>query len=272
MRNYLRTRRGQTGPAGPLSPMLALLAIFGTSFVVSLSGALAPGPLFTLAVRETLRRGFWAGPVVSAGHAIVELALVIGLAVGLKQFLGDEGPVTAAIALVGGAFLLWMGYGMVRSAPRQSLSLGRESLALAAVGGNPEPGPTVRRGYGARVLAAAGGNDQTPASPRVGAMALVLAPAGALVSISNPYWVIWWASVGAAYMSKSLEQGAAGVASFFTAHILSDFAWLTLVAFVLATGRRIMSRAVYRGILVACGLFLLVLGVYFLYSGVGFLR
>jgi threonine/homoserine/homoserine lactone efflux protein len=265
MRNYLRTRRGQTGPAGFLSPMLALLAIFGTSFVVSLSGALAPGPLFTLTVRETLRRGFWAGPVVSAGHAIIELALVIGLAVGLKQFLEDEGPVT-------GAFLLWMGYGMVRNAPRQSLSLGRESLTLAAVGGNPDPAPNARPGYGARVLAAAAGNDHTAASPRVGAMALVLAPAGALVSISNPYWVIWWASVGAAYMSKSLEQGAAGVASFFTAHILSDFAWLTLVAFVLATGRRVMSRTVYQGILVACGLFLLVLGVYFLYSGVGFLR
>ena len=57
-----------------------------------------------------------------------------------------------------------------------------------------------------------------------------------------------------------------------TAHILSDFAWLTLVAFVLATGRRIMSGRVYRGFLAACGLFLLVLGVYFLYSVVGFLR
>jgi hypothetical protein len=33
-----------------------------------------------------------------------------------------------------------------------------------------------------------------------------------------------------------------------------------------------MSRTVYQGILAACGLFLLVLGVYFLYSGVGFLR
>jgi threonine/homoserine/homoserine lactone efflux protein len=63
-----------------------------------------------------------------------------------------------------------------------------------------------------------------------------------------------------------------GVGAFFTAHILSDFAWLTLVAFVLATGRRIISRGVYRGILVTCGLFLLVLGAYFLYSGIGFLR
>src|SRR3990172_5776081 len=111
--------------------MLALLAIFGTSFVVSLSGALMPGPLFTLTVRETLRRGFWAGPVVTVGHAVIELALVIGLAVGLKRFLQDEGPATAAIALAGGAFLLWMGYEMLRSAPRQSLDLERERLPAA---------------------------------------------------------------------------------------------------------------------------------------------
>jgi threonine/homoserine/homoserine lactone efflux protein len=267
----------RSGPAVLMSPMLALLAIFGTSFVVGLSGALMPGPLFTLTVRETLRRGFWAGPVVSAGHAVIELALVIGLAVGLKRFLEDEGPATGAVALAGGAFLLWMGYGMLRNAPRQSLSLGRESLASTAAArawhpaDNPQP-PSARRGYGARVLAAAVGNDQAQASPQVGAMAAVLIPAGVLVSVSNPYWVIWWASVGAAYMSESLEHGAVGVGSFFTGHILSDFAWLTLVAFVLASGRRIMGRGVYRGILAACGLFLLILGTYFIYAGIGFLR
>ena len=251
--------------------MLALLAIFGTSFVVSLSGALAPGPLFTLTVRETLRRGFWAGPVVSAGHAIVELALVIALAVGLKRFLEDESPATAVIALAGGAFLLWMGYTMVRSAPHQSLDVGRESPALVAAAGGPDPAASVRRGYGARVPAPAA-KDGGAAGQGIGSMALALVPAGALVSISNPYWVIWWASVGAAYMSESLEKGAAGVGAFFTAHILSDFAWLTLVAFVLASGRRVVSRGLYRGILVACGLFLLVLGGYFIYSGVAFLR
>jgi threonine/homoserine/homoserine lactone efflux protein len=170
-----------------------------------------------------------------------------------------------------------MGYGMLRSAPRQSLSLARESLAPAAAAdashpaGKPQPASSARRGHGTRVLAAAVGNGQAQASPRVGAMAAVLIPAGVLVSVSNPYWVIWWASVGAAYMSESLEQGAAGVGSFFTGHILSDFAWLTLVSFVLASGRRIMSRGVYQGILAACGLFLLALGAYFVYSGIGFL-
>ena len=227
--------------------MAAILAIFGTSFVVSLSGALMPGPLFTLTVRETLRRGFWAGPVVTTGHALIELVLVVGLALGMKRFLEEEGTATGAIALAGGVVLLWMGVQMLRNAPRQALDLGRDTVGAT---GNP---------------------GRTSGKAVVTAMAPALVPAGALVSLSNPYWVLWWASIGAAYMSESLEEGAAGVASFFTAHILSDFAWLTLVAFVLATGRRLMSRGLYRGILVACGVFLLALGVRFVYTGIDFL-
>ena len=226
--------------------MDAILAIFGTSFVVSLSGALAPGPLFTLTVRETLRRGFWAGPVVTTGHALIELALVIGLALGMRRFLEEEGAATAGIALAGGAVLLWMGFQMLRSAPHQALDLGRESAGAVH-------------------------NPGTMTGARPATMVAALVPAGALVSLSNPYWVLWWASIGAAYMSESLEEGAAGVTSFFTAHVLSDYAWLSLVAFALATGRRLISRRLYRGILVSCGLFLVLLGGRFLYTGVDFL-
>jgi hypothetical protein len=48
--------------------------------------------------------------------------------------------------------------------------------------------------------------------------------------------------------------------------------WLSLVAFVLATGRRLMSQRVYQSILLLCGLFLLILAAWFIYSGVDFLR
>jgi threonine/homoserine/homoserine lactone efflux protein len=101
--------------------------------------------------------------------------------------------------------------------------------------------------------------------------ASILVPAGVLASVANPYWIIWWATIGMAYIDKALVHGAAGVGSFFTAHILSDFAWLSLVAFGLVTGRRLMSTPVYRGILMVCGAFLIGLGVWFIYSGVSFI-
>jgi len=49
-----------------------------TSFIVALSGALMPGPLLTLTVGEAARRGFWAGPLIIVGHALLELALAYG--------------------------------------------------------------------------------------------------------------------------------------------------------------------------------------------------
>jgi threonine/homoserine/homoserine lactone efflux protein len=229
----------------------ALAAIFGTAFVVSLSGALSPGPLTTLAVREGARTGFWAGPALAFGHGVVELLLVIGLALGLNQVL-DRDAVTAAIALLGGSFLLWLGVRTLITAPRQELQIQRETQEAGAAAG-----PLGRR------LSGALGPVQTRA----------LAPlmlAGVVASVTNPYWVAWWATIGTAYIVESLEYGVAGVATFYTAHILTDIGWLSLIAFVLAGGRRLMSRTVYRGILGACGLFLLALGVWFLSSGLGY--
>jgi len=263
--------------------MMALLAIFGSSFLISLSGALMPGPLFTLSVRETLRRGFWVGPLLATGHALIELALVVGLALGLSEFLG-EGKGTAAIAMLGGTFLIWMGYEMLRTAPRQELGLpaGRHGLPARGRSAAPQPVPIPIPiedppwSYRRRLMAAMRGVEASAgprghASRQAGAAASILVPAGVLVSVANPYWIIWWATIGMAYIDKALVHGPAGVSTFFTAHILSDFAWLSLVAFALVTGRRLMSPPVYRGILMACGAFLVGLGVWFIYSGVSFI-
>ncbi len=72
------------------------------------------------------------------------------------------------------------------------------------------------------------------------------------------------------YLLWSLNLGIAGVASFFTGHILADLAWYALVAFIVATGRKVMNDTVYRGLLIVCGLALLSLGGYFITSGVSF--
>jgi threonine/homoserine/homoserine lactone efflux protein len=247
--------------------MIALLAIFGSSFLISLSGALMPGPLFTLSVRETLRRGFWVGPLLATGHALIELALVVALALGLSEFLA-EGKGTAVIAMLGGLFLIWMGYEMLRTAPRQELRLAPQPVPVPIPIEDP---PWRAVSYRQRLLAAMRGSEAPGTTSRIRPMSAVLVPAGVLVSVANPYWIIWWATVGMAYIDKALAHGPAGVGTFFTAHILSDFAWLSLVAFGLVTGRRLMSTPVYRGILMVCGAFLLALGTWFVYSGVSFL-
>ena len=214
-------------------PEAALAAIFATSFIVGLSGSLMPGPLLALNISEVARRGFWAGPLLVLGHAIVEFAAVVALAWGAGQLLGN-GLIAGIIGLIGGAFLVWMGFGLLRTARRQA------ALQVSSPGANRSMGS--------------------------------LALSGILVSISNPFWVLWWFTVGAAYVLWSLQQGVAGVSLFYLGHIFSDLGWYTLVSIVIATGRRMVGDAWYRGALALCGLALFVLGGYFMVSGIGFLQ
>ncbi len=214
--------------------MTKLAAIFTTSLMVGFSGTLMPGPLLTVTISQSAQRGFWQGPLLILGHAIAELAIVLALTAGLSRLLKRK-AVAGLIGLLGGAFLLWMGLDIARSAWWGTVSL---SLASAERSGT-QVGPVV---------------------------------AGALVSISNPYWVLWWATVGVSYVALALRQGPLGLGSFYVGHILSDLSWYSLVAFVITAGRSLLSQPVYRGILLICGFFLIALSIYFIYSGINFLR
>ena len=50
--------------------------IFMTSFVIALSGALAPGPLLAACISESTKHGFKSGPLMILGHAILEIIMV----------------------------------------------------------------------------------------------------------------------------------------------------------------------------------------------------
>jgi threonine/homoserine/homoserine lactone efflux protein len=105
--------------------MILFITLFVTSFIVALSGAIMPGPLLTVTITESSRRGMMTGPLLIAGHAILELALVVALLMGLAPLLKME-PVFIVIALAGSAVLLWMGVGMLKSLPAVTLDHQRQ--------------------------------------------------------------------------------------------------------------------------------------------------
>ncbi|MDW7650214.1 MAG: LysE family transporter [Bacillota bacterium] len=204
--------------------------IFISAYLVGFSGALAPGPLLTLTVNESFRRGYKAGPQLITGHAILELFIVVLIAGGLHRFAG--GPVFGVIAFLGSGFLLWMGWQLTTGAAR-----GVIKLEL----------------------------DAAPAEKEKGLLVL-----GAITSLANPYFALWWLTVGAGYVVVAMNYGLPGVGAFFTGHILADYTWYTLVSTAIAGGRRFFSNTVYRVVVFCCGVFILVLAVYFFWSGFGF--
>ena len=91
--------------------------------------------------------------------------------------------------------------------------------------------------------------------------------AGVLVSLANPYWSLWWATIGFGYVGMGIRFGWIGVATFFAGHILSDFAWYTLVSVSVARGRSLLSDEIYRGVIRLCGLAIILFGLWFVWSG-----
>ena len=214
---------------------MELLLLAGSWWIIGFSGAMMPGPVTTLIVTETARRGFIAGPLITIGHVGLELVMVVALFFGLGDLL-KQNAVAGTIGVLGGLFLLWMGFDIVRNAWQSKVTL---NLAPGAARARASHNPIV---------------------------------AGVLATITNPYWLLWWATVGAAYLFTFRAFGFAGVVAFYVGHTLADWVWGSVVAFVVATGRRAMSDRVYRGILIVCGAFLIGLSFYFVSSGIGFLH
>jgi threonine/homoserine/homoserine lactone efflux protein len=87
--------------------------------------------------------------------------------------------------------------------------------------------------------------------------------AGLLTSVSNPYFIIWWATIGLSYIALSQQRGIMGLGSFYTGHIMADCVWYFSVAAAITVGKKIMSDHTYRWIIGLCGVFLMALGLYF---------
>ncbi len=95
--------------------------------------------------------------------------------------------------------------------------------------------------------------------------------AGMTTSIANPYWLLWWATVGPALVVRASAWGLLGVLAFAAAHLLCDLGWLSFLSWGVFTSRRFFKAGVFRAVLAACGVALLGFGVYFIVSGARFL-
>lgn len=91
---------------------------------------------------------------------------------------------------------------------------------------------------------------------------------GALVSLANPYFTLWWATVGIGYLTVTIDRGWAGGITFYLFHILADLLWYSAVAMAVSRGRNLLSDKIYRGLIGSCALFLVLFGGYFGYCGI----
>jgi threonine/homoserine/homoserine lactone efflux protein len=89
---------------------------------------------------------------------------------------------------------------------------------------------------------------------------------GILLSLANPYWSIWWASIGLGYIFHAMRFGMNGIICFFVGHILADLTWYASVSIAVSKGRSLLNDRIYRQVIAGCATFLLGFAGYFLYA------
>jgi threonine/homoserine/homoserine lactone efflux protein len=110
---------------------VVLWGIFISAFLIGFSGAMMPGPMLGVTIDGSLKKGWTAGPLTVLGHGILEFILIVIMTFGLKDFFSNP-TVAGFIGFFGGAFLAWMGYGMIKSGINKSVSLESQSMGKGA--------------------------------------------------------------------------------------------------------------------------------------------
>ncbi|MDD5570988.1 MAG: LysE family transporter [Bacteroidales bacterium] len=91
--------------------------------------------------------------------------------------------------------------------------------------------------------------------------------AGALVSISNPYWIIWWVTIGLGYILISQQYGFVGICIFFIGHILGDLTWYSFISYLVTGGKKYFTDKVYKYLIGVCAALLIIFSGIFIYYG-----
>lgn len=191
---------------------LDLISFAAMVALISLSGVMAPGPLFAATISAG-KNNPKAGFIISAGHAAVEIPLIAFLFL-FGSFLGDAER--KILAFVGGAVLLYFAYMELRSEVH---------------------GRVFRNFF-----------------------------TGAVMSALNPYFLLWWATIGLSLATKAVDFGIVGLLVFIVVHEACDFGWLGFVGYSSGKGAAIWGDKAVRTLKIISSGLLAVFGLYFIVS------
>jgi threonine/homoserine/homoserine lactone efflux protein len=90
--------------------------------------------------------------------------------------------------------------------------------------------------------------------------------AGLVATGANPYFFVWWATVGVTLIWNASVFGAAGLLAFALVHWLCDLSWDTFVSLTVFKTRRLWTEKVFTLVFLFCFAVLVAFGVWFIIS------
>ena len=207
---------------------MTLLDIGLQIILVSASGVFFPGPLFFATLVLSKYGGFWSGIKIAVGHTIVELPVIILFSV--PWMILFSSPVTFSIirviSLVGGISLIAFGI-----------------LYVVKTFNKNDKHTSILESYGI----------QNP---------LLV---GILFTGINPFFFLWWISVGVKLISDSIAflGYPLGIFFLFFVHIWMDYAWLGLSSYFASKGIKLIRQRYHKSLI-------LLLTIPLFYYGINF--
>lgn len=202
--------------------LLFLLSVI----LISLSGALSPGPLLFTNLSNASRWGWRGGFWLSIGHTFVEFPLILLIAFGLS-FLFYIPGFHVGLAIVGGSVLIVFGAFQVREAIKSIEDVDEIDLA----------------------------KDKPTRHPIL---------IGFVFSALNPFFIVWWFTAGAKIVLDALLFAAlAGVIIMFLSHVWIDYVWLMGTAWLTNKGTNLIGTKGYRVLNATFGVLLIIFGAVF---------
>ena len=92
--------------------------------------------------------------------------------------------------------------------------------------------------------------------------------AGILTTALNPFFWLWWVTIGVMLEMKFLDFGVMGLAAFIVVHWLCDLVWLSFVSNLVYRTHSLWGRKFQEGLFITGSLLLVGFGIWYTISGI----
>jgi len=89
---------------------------------------------------------------------------------------------------------------------------------------------------------------------------------GVILTVGNPYFLLWWVTVGLALATRALALGALAFGLFAIVHWLCDLVWLEALSLASFKGTRLLGQRSQKVVLAVCSAALILIGLAFIFD------
>ena len=203
-----------------------LASLVVSTIIVSVSGALSPGPLTASAIVVGTRRFAKGGFLIAFGHMLFEFPyiIIIALLSAPIELILENASVSYALTLVILLFIIFFSYLIIRD----GISIIRSGVYEIKRSKRDTLNPVL---------------------------------IGIILTGLNPYFLLWWLSVGLPLIRLSISMGFLFLLLMYGSHIWMDYLWLTLMGFAGESGAKILKSKGYGILLILLGIILALFAV-----------